>query len=109
MYDATKVPQREGFDYREHNKGRVDRGEEIVIFINTERGAAEYFFSWDHMQKYDSSLGLENKWCPCSFPLPYSVKPRPSIPTGLVTDKDGMRALHADLKEIANPDPDFQV
>lgn len=78
-----------------------------TIFSN--RDKKQYFFSTDHLQRFNSSLGIEGDgWVPCSGSLPIRVVPRPSLPDGLVdTMEKYLMIFHDDETEIPNPDYKF--
>ena len=71
----------------------------------------EYFFSTDHCQgvKGRSEGTYPEGFVPCTFTLPMSVVPRPSLLSGRVeTVADLINIFFSDAKEIPNPDPRYQ-
>jgi len=48
-------------------------------------------------------------YVPCSHTVPMYVEPRPDIPDGFVRNAtDLVNVFYDDMKEIPNPDPNFQ-
>ena len=46
---------------------------------------------------------------PCTYTLPVYVEPRPCVPDGIVRNvTDLVNVFYVDMKEIPNPDPNFQ-
>ena len=71
--------------------------------------AKKFFFSTDHCQELPESDG-DHHWVPVTTYLPYKVTPRPSLPDGLVKNKqDYITIFCTGMIEIPNPDPDFQA
>ena len=67
--------------------------------------ARRYFFSTDHYQKH----GLDDTYVPVTYTLPIHVLPRPSLPTGIITNVDELKLVFYDeMVEIPNPNPDYQ-
>lgn len=65
----------------------------------------QFFFSIDHYQ-----AGLSNNWVPVTAQLPFEVKPREALPTGIITNKEEYKKVfYLDYKEIPNPDPKYQA
>ncbi len=83
----------------------------IVIHSRYDDTGVEYFFSTDHCQgvKGRGEGTYPKGFVPCTYYLPMSVVPRPSLPSGRVeTLADILTVFFYDAKEIPNPDPNFQ-
>ena len=66
----------------------------------------QFFFSTDHCQNH----GLGDSWVPCTAQIPMRVKPRETLPSGLITNKDEYKLVfYNDFTEIPNPQPEFQA
>lgn len=64
-----------------------------------------FFFSTNHCQEH----GLGENYVPCSHTVPMYVEPRPDIPDGFVRNATELvNVFYDDMKEIPNPDPNFQ-
>lgn len=73
-----------------------------VVVISDEK---TYFFSKDHCQNH----GLGDNYVPCTHFIPSKVKPRESVPDGVIKDvKDLVAVFYHDMKEIPNPDTNMQ-
>lgn len=79
-----------------------------TVLCSSER--KEFFFSTNHIQRFRSTLqSALDSFVPVTFSLPISVAPRPSLPSGVVSNlEEYIKIFHDDEKEIANPDPEFQ-
>lgn len=81
--------------------------------IDGEEGVCreEYFFSTDHCQgvKGRGDGTYPEGFVPTTHYLPFSVVPRPELPSGRVeTLEDLLLIFYSDAREIPNPDPTFQ-
>lgn len=77
------------------------------IITHTNADTGEFFFSTDHCQKHN----LGDRWVPCTYgPLPGHVSPRPSLPTGVINNKeDYLKVFGVNNKQILNPQPEYQA
>ncbi len=64
-----------------------------------------YFFSTDHCQNH----GLGPNFVPVTYNWPCRVVERPGVEDGIVDTLDKLKLVfYKDMKEIPNPDPNFQ-
>ncbi len=74
----------------------------ITYFLGLEENI--YFFSKDHCQK------VGGEFVPVTITVPQQVAPRPSLPDGLVEDKEDVKKVYLfDRTEVPNPHPTQQA
>lgn len=73
----------------------------IIAIASEEK--KQFFYTNDHCQ---GCLGED--WVPVTYTLPMPCKPRPSLPSGMITNKKELETIfYSDMEEIRNPDLDF--
>lgn len=76
---------------------------QVVVISNMNNNT--YFFSTDHCQNH----GLGSNYVSTTHYLPSQVKPRESVPDGIINDvKDLVAVFYHDMKEIPNPDSNMR-
>lgn len=89
----------------------IERGD-AAIYCSQKR--KEFFFTIDHCQSLGDDSGKsdilkDDDWVPVSFGIPMYVKPRESVPDGIVRTKEQyVSVFHYDEREIPNPNPMYQ-
>ena len=79
--------------------------EEVAVFV----GKNSFFFSKNHLQRFKSDIPIHDEYILVTYPVPYKVKPRDGLESGLCFSCDNFRILYKELREVLNPDPLFVV
>jgi len=89
----------------------IDRGD-LTIISNMEK--EQFFLTIDHCQRYSdiserSRIMEDNGWVPVTCHIPMYVKPRASVPDGVIrTKEEYISVFYYDYTEIPNPNPLYQ-
>lgn len=88
---------------------RHSTGNTVVIMSNNDR--KEYYFSSRHVMTDDKGNLLDYQdFVPCTYLIPNTVVPRPSLPDGIVdTVAKMLMIFHYDEVEIENPYPQYRI